>query len=129
MASNMMMDFLVRRFIKDYENVENAKVRTAYGMLAGIGNAVSVYCPYNKDITAHGYIIFNLADLLCHITFCRIKLYLGPCGFNSILHSIRQCQYKIVSNTWHSNSDLFTFSVRLKHLFHSVCNSLRCILN
>ena len=36
MASNMMMDFLVRRFIKDYENVENAKVRTAYGMLAGI---------------------------------------------------------------------------------------------
>ena len=31
-------------------------------MLAGIGNAVSVYCPYNKDITAHGYIIFNLAD-------------------------------------------------------------------
>ena len=36
MASNMMMDFLVKRFIKDYENVENAKVRTAYGMLAGI---------------------------------------------------------------------------------------------
>ena len=36
MASNMMKDFLVRRFIKDYENVENAKVRTAYGMLAGI---------------------------------------------------------------------------------------------
>ncbi|MFR5733295.1 MAG: cation transporter [Clostridium sp.] len=36
MASNMMMDFLVRRFIKDYENVENVKVRTAYGMLAGI---------------------------------------------------------------------------------------------
>ena len=32
----MMMDFLVRRFIKDYEKVENAKVRTAYGMLAGI---------------------------------------------------------------------------------------------
>ena len=31
-----MMDFLVRRFIKDYENVENAKVRTAYGMLASI---------------------------------------------------------------------------------------------
>ena len=31
---NMMMDFLVRRFIKDYENVENVKVRTAYGMLA-----------------------------------------------------------------------------------------------
>ena len=32
----MMMDLLVRRFVKDYENVENAKVRTAYGMLASI---------------------------------------------------------------------------------------------
>ena len=31
-----MMDFLVRRFVKDFENVENAKVRTAYGMLASI---------------------------------------------------------------------------------------------
>lgn len=30
------MDLLVRRFIKDYEKVENAKVRTAYGMLASI---------------------------------------------------------------------------------------------
>ena len=31
-----MMDFLVRRFVKDFENVENAKVRRAYGMLASI---------------------------------------------------------------------------------------------
>lgn len=31
-----MMDLLVKRFIKDYENVENAKVRTSYGMLASI---------------------------------------------------------------------------------------------
>ncbi|HBM46785.1 MAG TPA: cation-efflux pump [Lachnoclostridium sp.] len=31
-----MINFLVKRFIKDYENVENAKVRTAYGMLASI---------------------------------------------------------------------------------------------
>ena len=31
-----MMDFLVRRFVKDFENVENAKGRTAYGMLASI---------------------------------------------------------------------------------------------
>ena len=31
-----MINFLVKRFVKDYENVENAKVRTAYGMLASI---------------------------------------------------------------------------------------------
>lgn len=31
-----MINFLVKRFIKDYENVENAKIRTAYGMLASI---------------------------------------------------------------------------------------------
>ena len=44
MASNMMMDFLVRRFIKDYENVENVKVRTAYGMLASPESAAICYC-------------------------------------------------------------------------------------
>ena len=31
-----MINFLVKRFVKDYENVENAKVRTDYGMLASI---------------------------------------------------------------------------------------------
>ena len=31
-----MINFLVKRFVKDYESVENAKVRTAYGMLASI---------------------------------------------------------------------------------------------
>ncbi len=31
-----MIDFLVRRFVKDYENTDNVKVRTAYGVLTGI---------------------------------------------------------------------------------------------
>lgn len=31
-----MIDFLVRRFVKDYDKVETAKVRTAYGMLASV---------------------------------------------------------------------------------------------
>lgn len=31
-----MIDFLVKRFVKDYENVENAQVRTSYGVLASL---------------------------------------------------------------------------------------------
>lgn len=36
-----MTEFLVRRFIKDYENVKNAKVRTLYGLLASV---VGIIC-------------------------------------------------------------------------------------
>lgn len=36
-----MIDFLVRKFVKDYENVENSDVRTAYGVLASI---VGIVC-------------------------------------------------------------------------------------
>ncbi len=35
------MDFLVRRFVKDYENVENAQVRTSYGMLTSM---TGIFC-------------------------------------------------------------------------------------
>ena len=31
-----MRKFLIRVFIKDYENVKNAKVRERYGILAGV---------------------------------------------------------------------------------------------
>jgi len=31
-----MTDFLIRKFIKDYQNTDNTRVRTAYGTLAGI---------------------------------------------------------------------------------------------
>lgn len=36
-----MTKFLVRRFIKDYENVKSAKVRTSYGLLASV---VGIIC-------------------------------------------------------------------------------------
>lgn len=36
-----MTEFLVKRFIKDYKNVENRKVRTRYGVLSSI---VGVFC-------------------------------------------------------------------------------------
>lgn len=31
-----MTDFLVRRFVKDYEKTDNADVRTSYGILSSI---------------------------------------------------------------------------------------------
>ena len=31
-----MTDFLVRKFIKDYNNVEDVSVRTRYGLLSGV---------------------------------------------------------------------------------------------
>lgn len=36
-----MIDYLVRRFIKNYENTEDDKVRTAYGIL---GSVVGIFC-------------------------------------------------------------------------------------
>lgn len=36
-----MIDFLVRRFVKDYENVKNATVRTSYGLLTSV---VGIIC-------------------------------------------------------------------------------------
>lgn len=36
-----MTEFLVRHFVKDYKDIENISVRTAYGMLAGI---VGIFC-------------------------------------------------------------------------------------
>ncbi len=36
-----MTEFFVRKFIKDYENVEKVSVRTAYGVMAGI---VGIFC-------------------------------------------------------------------------------------
>lgn len=38
---NHLTEFLVKRFIKDYKNVENRKVRTQYGVLSSI---VGVFC-------------------------------------------------------------------------------------
>ena len=31
-----MVDFLVHKFVNDYENTENAKVRTSYGVMASM---------------------------------------------------------------------------------------------
>ncbi|MDF2510528.1 MAG: putative rane protein [Herbinix sp.] len=36
-----MTEFLVKRFVKDYKNVENRKVRTSYGILSSI---VGIFC-------------------------------------------------------------------------------------
>ena len=36
-----MTEFLIRYFVKDYEDVEKVSVRTAYGMLSGI---VGIFC-------------------------------------------------------------------------------------
>lgn len=36
-----MVDFLVHRFVKDYENTENARVRTSYGVMASM---VCIFC-------------------------------------------------------------------------------------
>ena len=36
-----MVDFLVHKFVKDYENTENAKVRTSYGVMASM---VGIFC-------------------------------------------------------------------------------------
>ena len=36
-----MTEFLIRHFVKDYEEVEKVSVRTAYGMLSGI---VGIFC-------------------------------------------------------------------------------------
>ena len=36
-----MTEFLVRHFVKDYEDVEKVSVRTAYGVLASF---VGIFC-------------------------------------------------------------------------------------
>ena len=36
-----MTDLLVRLFVRDYEHIENEKVRTAYGVLASL---VGIIC-------------------------------------------------------------------------------------
>ena len=36
-----MTEFLVRHFVKDYEQVEKVSVRTAYGVLASV---VGIFC-------------------------------------------------------------------------------------
>ena len=36
-----MVDFLVHKFVKDYQNVENARVRTEYGVMA---STVGIIC-------------------------------------------------------------------------------------
>ena len=36
-----MIDFFVRKFVKNYEDIENAQVRTGYGVLASM---VGIVC-------------------------------------------------------------------------------------
>ena len=36
-----MTDFLVKRFVKDYEDIEKVSVRTAYGVLASL---TGIFC-------------------------------------------------------------------------------------
>lgn len=43
----IMVEFLVKKFVKDYENTDSSKVRTSYGMLSscvGIGCNVLLFC-------------------------------------------------------------------------------------
>ena len=40
-----MTEFLVRRFVKDYNQVKRAKVRTAYGVLA---SGVGICCSFRS---------------------------------------------------------------------------------
>ena len=50
-----MTEFLIRHFVKDYEEVEKVSVRTAYGMLSGI---VGIFC--NVSVMADAF--NNLSD-------------------------------------------------------------------
>ena len=40
-AGGEMTEFLVRHFVKDYEDVEKVSVRTAYGVLSSV---VGIFC-------------------------------------------------------------------------------------
>lgn len=39
-----MTELLVKTFVKNYENTEEAKVRTAYGVLASLVGIVAICC-------------------------------------------------------------------------------------
>ncbi len=54
-----MVDFLVHKFVKDYENTENAQVRTSYGVMASVTGI-----------------------------FCNILLFAGKLTVGLVLHSV-----------------------------------------
>lgn len=54
-----MIDFLVHKFVKDYENTENAQVRTSYGVMASVAGI-----------------------------FCNILLFAGKLAVGLVLHSV-----------------------------------------
>ncbi len=47
-----MMDFLVRKLVKDYQNTEDVKVRTAYGVLTSTVGIICNLCLFLLKITA-----------------------------------------------------------------------------
>ena len=54
-----MTDFLVKRFVKDYEDIEKVSVRTAYGVLASLWvllvNIVRCWYYWFNDICSRYY--------------------------------------------------------------------------
>ena len=54
-----MVDFLVHKFVKDYENTDNAQVRTSYGVMASVTGI-----------------------------FCNILLFAGKLTVGLVLHSV-----------------------------------------
>lgn len=66
-----MMDFLVRRFVKDFENVENAKVRTAYGMLASITGICCNLLLFGGKLFA-GMVVNSISVMADASTTCRM---------------------------------------------------------
>ena len=48
-----MTNFLIKRFIKDYENIQKTSVRSAYGKLSGV------------------------VGIVCNVLLCAVKLAAG----------------------------------------------------
>ena len=56
-----MTEFLVRHFVKDYENVKKVSVRTAYGVLASV---TGIFC------NVFLFVVKWIVGYLIHHQFC-----------------------------------------------------------
>ncbi|MEY8338152.1 cation diffusion facilitator family transporter [Lachnospiraceae bacterium 62-35] len=83
-----MIEFLVKRFVKDYENVQDAQVRTRYGLLAGIVgiccNIILFAAKLSIGLFAHSISVMadafnNLSDAASSIiAFIGVKMAQKP---------------------------------------------------
>ena len=62
-----MTEFLVRHFVKDYENTSKVSVRTAYGVLASV---TGIFC--NILLLAICFTVFLLWQM--HLTTCLMQV-------------------------------------------------------